>query len=72
MVEVVRLHDYQYHVEWKKRSQNIHVFRTLRSNMPTMAGKQSEAGKETNKLGEKNEWVIGLERLTRLLICMEK
>lgn len=56
MVEVVRLHDHQphqYHVEWKKGSQKIQVFSILRSNGPTMAGKQSEAGKETNKLGEK-------------------
>lgn len=36
-----------------------------------MVGKESEARKETNKLGE-NEWVIGLEILMRLIICIEK
>lgn len=54
MVEVVRPYDQQldqYHVEWKKGSQKM--LSIPKSNKPTMVEKQSEARKETNKLGKK-------------------
>lgn len=72
MVEVVRPQDQQprqHHMERKKSSHTILRFGIQRSDRATMVGKESEARKETNKLGE-NEWVIGLEILMRLIICI--